>query len=123
MVLNRATWAVSLLFFWAVPSPARSQDFEGTYRLGGRLLTVRALTENDRRVGLFNVVRRADRPLGRMASARFSPGFVYSFDESEGDIATGTFYFDRAQGARPLSGFYVAYGSKKAIPVHFVRKP
>lgn len=111
-----------LLCLFAATTTSFSQAFDGVYAIGNTRFTVRTLSEQDRNDHLFNIVYFKGDKNGTMASLSENPKFEFVFDEFEGDIYRGTFYFTKAWKGKPLQGFYVRAKDKKKIKVKFLRE-
>ena len=99
-----------------------SQCFCGTYSIGSSRLSVKALSQQDQQLGLFNIVYNKGNKNGTMASLTENPKFEFVFDEHEGDIYLGTFYFTKAWKGKPLEGYYIRARDKKKLKVKFIKE-
>ena len=101
---------------------ASAQAFTGLYSIGSATFRAKVLSDQDAQQGLFNLVYTKGSKLGTMASLSENPKFEFVFDEHEGDIYRGTFYFTKAWKGRPLEGYYVRAKDKKRFKVKFIRE-
>ena len=100
----------------------KAQSFNGLYAVGKSTFRVKALTAEDQAAGLFNIVYTKGSKAGTMASLTENPKFEFVFDEHEGDIYRGSFYFTKAWKGKPLTGYYVRAADKKKFTVKFIRE-
>ena len=97
------------------------QGFTGLYSIGKETFRAKVLSERDAQDGLFNLVYTKGSKVGTMASASDNPKFEFVFDEHEGDIYRGTFYFTKAWKGKPLEGYYIRRDKKK-FKVKFIKE-
>ncbi|MBC7827222.1 MAG: hypothetical protein H7122_05725 [Chitinophagaceae bacterium] len=111
-----------LILFSMMWSFSYGQSFIGLYSIGKSTFRAKSLSEQDQRDGLFNIVYTKGSKAGTMASGSENPKFEFVFDEHEGDIYLGTFYFTKAWKGKPLEGYYVRAKDKKKIKVKFLKE-
>ena len=98
------------------------QSFSGLYKIGSTTFRAKALSDQDAQQGLFNIVYTNGSKVGTMASVTDNPKFEFVFDEHEGDIYRGSFYFTKAWKGKPLEGYYIRAKDKKKLVVKFVKE-
>ena len=113
--------SIFIILVSCVALTVRGQCFCGTYSISSSRFTVKALSEQDREQGLFNIVYSKGDKNGTMASLSENPKFEFVFDEHEGDIYRGTFYFTKAWKGKPLEGYYIRAKDKKKMKVKFIK--
>lgn len=89
------------------------QSFSGKYSIGKTTFTVKPLSEQDAKDGLFNIVYLKGNKVEKTASLIQDPKFEFVFDEHKGDIYKRTFYFTKTWKGKPMEGYYIRAKTKR----------